>query len=174
MAGTFETPPKALVSFYGNADLVGKWYSEPDPFYCKQPMVTEEDPRRHSSGPPVSNSSEREDRAPFYLSCRQQGIWPIGVGGVDPKDDPDFFVPYCPDQNVSPTYPPTLLLHGTNDTGVHYDLSVRMAAALEAGDIEHELITIAKVGNGFDGNAGDPDQIDAAWERVYVFLDEHV
>tara|TARA_A100001037_G_C14924621_1_gene533260 strand:- start:480 stop:767 length:288 start_codon:yes stop_codon:yes gene_type:complete len=95
---------------------------------------------------------------------------------VDPKDDPDFFVPYSPDQNVSPTYPPTLLLHGTNDTDVPYDLPLRMAAALEAGGIEHELITITKGGHGFDGDAGDadPDQIDAARERVYTFLDEHI
>jgi acetyl esterase/lipase len=40
MAGfVINPPPKAIVSFYGYGDIVGPWYSQPDPFYCKQGMV---------------------------------------------------------------------------------------------------------------------------------------
>src|SRR5437764_11904132 len=31
-----EPRPQALVSFYGYGDIVGPWYSRPDPFYCQQ------------------------------------------------------------------------------------------------------------------------------------------
>ena len=30
------------------------------------------------------------------------------------KEDPDFFVPYCP-EHVSESYPQTMLLHGTSN-----------------------------------------------------------
>jgi acetyl esterase/lipase len=176
MTGTFPRPPKALVSFYGYGDLVGSWYSKPDPFYCRQPMVTEKDARKNFSGPPVTRPNERPGGGQFYLYCRQQGIWPNEVGGRDPETDPGFFAPYCPEQNVSDTYPPTMLLHGTDDTDVPYDLSVRMAAALKAGKIEHQLVTIQDGGHGFERGNGqaDPDAITTACDGVIDFLDAHV
>ena len=40
MAGfRFQPRPKALVSFYGYGDIVGDWYSRPDPFYLREPLV---------------------------------------------------------------------------------------------------------------------------------------
>ena len=72
-------------------------------------------------------------------------------------------MPYCPDQNVSPEYPPTLLLHGDQDTDVPYELSVRMAAALAAHKVPHELVTMHGQGHGF---AKGQDTFD----RVFAFL----
>ena len=176
MSGTFEPTPSALVSYYGYGDIVGPWYAEPDPFYCTKPMVAEEDARRNFSGPPVTRPDERPGGGEFYLYCRQQGIWPKEVGGRSPATDPDFFIPYCPEQNVKPGYPPTLLLHGTEDTDVPYLLSVQMAKALDDQDIENELITIEGGGHGFEGGFGkkNPTVVENARARVIQFLSEHV
>ena len=176
MTGTFAEPPKALVSYYGYGDIVGPWYSEPDPFYCSQPMVTEQEARQHHSGPPVTWPDERPGGGNFYLYCRQQGIWPNEVAGRDPRADPGFFVPYCPDQNVTAAYPPTVLLHGTADTDVPYHLSAGMAEALEEAGVEHHLSTIQEGGHGFDGYGGpaDKDEITNAIEGTLDFLDAHV
>jgi acetyl esterase/lipase len=174
MAGTFTNPPKALVSFYGYGDIVGPWYSEPDPGYCKFPMVSEEEARRNHSGPPISRSEDRPNHGAgnFYLYCRQQGIWPNEVGGRDPKEDPAFFVPYCPEQNVTASYPPTMLLHGTNDSDVPYVLSAQMAAALKKKGIEHQLVTIEDGEHGFDHRQ---DRLPPPWQdAVFAFLDRQL
>ena len=38
-----EPRPRALVSYYGYGDIVGPWYSQPDEFYRRQPLVSKED-----------------------------------------------------------------------------------------------------------------------------------
>jgi acetyl esterase/lipase len=37
-------PPKVLVSFWGYGDIIGNWYSRPDPFYSKVSAVSKEQP----------------------------------------------------------------------------------------------------------------------------------
>ena len=51
MSGTFTTPHKALVSLYGYCDIVGRWYTGPDPYYRTEPMVSEADASEHHGGP---------------------------------------------------------------------------------------------------------------------------
>lgn len=70
------------------------------------------------------------DRWSFYLYCRQHGIWPKEVAGHDPDRENHWFGPYCPVRNVSAAYPPTLLIHGTADTDVPYEESVKMDGKL--------------------------------------------
>lgn len=172
--GTFDNPPNAIVAFYGYGDLIGDWYAKPDEFYrTTQPLVSEEDAFAAVTGPPVTNSDERPGPTKFYLYCRQQGIWPQHVGGQDPVTNAEFFHPYCPERIVTDRFPPTLMLHGTKDTDVPYELSVRMAAALKERSRTHELITIDGGGHGFDGQRDDP-QVVAAWPRILAFLQEYV
>lgn len=173
MAGCCVTPrPRALVSFYGYGDLVGDWYSKPDPFYCQFLLVTDEEAGRFVQGPVISEPYAGRGKEKFYLYCRQQGRWLQEVGGRDPATDPDFFVPYCPVYNVMPDYPPTLLLHGDCDTDVPYAQSVLMADALAAHGVPHELITILQGEHGFDANQDDP-QVGAAFTRVLHFLNQY-
>lgn len=157
MAGACATPrPRAIVSFYGYGDIVGDWYSKPDPFYCQQPRISEEDARRN--------------RDHLYLYYRQNGLWSNEVGGHDPMTEPDFFVPYCPVHNVDSNYPPTLLLHGDQDTDVPYAQSVQMASALALRGVPHELATMEGYGHGFDGKMDDPE-VKSAFQRALAFLD---
>lgn len=151
-----EPRPRALVSFYGYGDIVGPWYAEPDPFYCRQPPVSEAESGRHRAGPVLSEPYDGRGKDRLYLYLRQRGLWPLEVGGVDPKVDLAFFASYCPVRNVTAAYPPTLLLHGGADTDVPCAQSVEMAAALAAHGVEHELVTIDGGPHGFDGAMDDP------------------
>jgi acetyl esterase/lipase len=152
MAGRHVRPrPRALVAFYGYGDVAGAWYSRPDPFYCAQPAVSEATARALVGQRPVSEGAPERSR--FYLYCRQRGLWPREVVGLDPDGDPRAFDPYCPVRAVEPDFPPTLLLHGTADTDVPYQQSVEMATELERVGVPHELVTIPDGGHGFDRDA---------------------
>jgi acetyl esterase/lipase len=154
MAGVCVKPrPKALVAFYGYGDIAGEWYSRPDPFYCRQPIVPEGEAYRVVGGPALSES-DSNDRFRFYLYCRQQGLWPREVAGYDPDTEPRAFDAFCPLRNVTQDYPSTMLLHGDQDTDVPYQQSVLMAQALERSHVEYQLITVIGGGHGFDGADG--------------------
>jgi acetyl esterase/lipase len=170
MAGFVLKPhPKAVVSFYGYGDIAGEWYSRPDPFYNRQPSVSKEEAYQ-AVGTRVISEDSGGNRARFYLYTRQKGLWPLEVVGRDPHKEPRTFDPFCPVRNVTRDYPPTLLLHGDNDTDVPFEQSVLMAKELERQGIQHELISMPGRGHGFDGAMWDP-AIAATFDRVLRFLD---
>ena len=105
----------------------------------------------------------------YYLYCRQQGLWPKEVLGRDPDKQPCDFDPFCPVRNVTAGYPPTLLLHGDEDTDVPYEQSVLMADTLACAGVEHQLLTVPGGGHGFDGRMDEP-VVSAAFETVLCFL----
>ena len=150
--------PKALVSLYGYGDIAGPWYSEPDPFYCRQPLVSEEEARSAVGDVEISETHRNgPDRFRFYLWCRQHGHWPREIMGLDPKTHAAVFTPYCPERNITRDYPPTLLLHGDADTDVPYERSVDMAKKLADAGVEHKFITIENGPHGFDGQIKQKD-----------------
>ncbi len=167
-----EPRPNALVSFYGYGDIAGPWYSRPDPFYSRLTPVPKEEAYAAVGSKVISEPLASQNRGRFYLYCRQQGLWPREVAGHDPDAEPEAFDPLCPDRNVSKDYPPTLLLHGDQDTDVPYQLSVTMGERLAAAGVEHELITIPGGGHGFDGS--DAPIVADAFERVLAFLNSHL
>ncbi len=174
MSGCCVVPlPKAIVSFYGYGDIVGDWYSKPDPVYCQQPMVSEAESGRLVKGPIISEPYEGRGKDKFYLYCRQNGLWPLEVGGHDPEEEPSFFVPYCALQNVTRDYPPTLLLHGDRDADVPYQQSVLMDEELSRHEVRHGFVTLPGRGHSFDNQMDDP-LVKDAFRRVLAFLDEHM
>jgi Prolyl oligopeptidase family len=118
-----EARPTVLVSLWGYGDLVGDWFNTPSPHpRHHQSKLSREDAFAQVSGPPPSDSRDRKgDGGAFYQSCRQQGSWPKEVSGWDPHSERDKFVPFMPVANVTPEYPPTLLIHGEKDTDVPYE-----------------------------------------------------
>jgi acetyl esterase/lipase len=173
MAGFCLTPrPKALVAFYGYGDIAGKWYAGPDPFYSRQPAVSKETAYQ-SVGGRVIAASAGGNRSAFYLYCRQQGLWPKEVTGHDPDREPKVFDPWCPIRNVTKEYPPTLLLHGDQDTDVPYEQSVLMARKLEESHVDHNLISMANRGHGFDREMQAP-AVAAAFDTVLAFLKKYL
>jgi acetyl esterase/lipase len=164
--------PAALVSFWGYGDIDGPWYSRPDPFYAKMPAVPKEEAYRAVGGPVISESVGKNNRSSFYLYCRQHGLWPKEVAGLDPDKEPKAFDSFCPVRNVTAAYPPTLLVHGTRDTDVPYEQSAQMAQELGRKGVAHELMTVKDAGHGLAGAR--PAVVAEAHERVLAFLKKHL
>ena len=136
----------AVVAYYGYGDVVGAWYTQPDVFYRQaEPLVTLEEARAAVGDSPLSDGPR--ERRPFYMYCRQNGVWPREVGGMDLA----ALEAYCPERHVDADYPPTFLAHGTADTDVPYHCSVDMAAALARANVPHQMFTVPEGSHGFDG-----------------------
>jgi acetyl esterase/lipase len=173
LSGHWLSPkPAALVSFYGYGDIVGDWYSRPDPFYCQQPMVSDEEAARAVGLEPVSESGplNNDRRGRYYLYTRQRGLWPKALTGHDPGQEPEFFDPYCPVRHVTADYPPVMLLHGDADTDVPVAQSIEMAAACQRTGTRHILKVLPGRGHGFDNAGLDDPLISAAFDDVLKFM----
>jgi acetyl esterase/lipase len=182
LAGLYVEPrPQALVTFYGYGDIVGPWYSEPSPFYCQQPLVSEAEARAVVGATEISqgpwrgsiDGGSQPDRSRFYLYCRQQGTWPQMATGLDLHQEMPAVLRFCPERHVGADHPPTLLLHGDEDTDVPYERSVVMARALATHGVLHQLLTVPAGGHGFDARMDDP-RVTAMFDQVLAFLARHV
>ncbi len=177
MAGGLEPRPRALVAFYGYGDIIGPWYSQPDPFYCGYPAVPEAEARANVGQEVLTGMSFDSELAGrrwrSYLYYRQRGLWPQEVGGHDPHKEADWFRPYCPLQTVTPDYPPTLLLHGDEDTDVPVEQSRLMAQALAAQGVAQELRILPGQPHGFDGKGMDNPLVAEVFEQALAFLSQH-
>jgi acetyl esterase/lipase len=169
-----EPPPTVLMSLWGYGDLIGDWYSKPSPSARhNQRKVTREEAYQQVSGPAIADSRDRNgDGGLFYQYCRQTGSWPEAVSGWDPINQAEQFHPYMPVKNVTADYPPTALIHGTDDTDVPYEKSLEMAEQLKRHNVEHQLISVPNGEHGLSG--ADPETIEAAYVDAFRFVDEHL
>ena len=164
--------PRALVSFWGYGDVAGAWLSRPDPHYRRLPLVSREEARAAVGKTGVVVRRRDRNASPFILYCRQNGLWPREVTGHDPDSDAKAFDAFCPIRNVTPRYPPTLLVHGTKDTDVPYQQSVSMDRELARHGVEHGLVTIPDGGHGLVGAR--PALAADVQGRVLAFLRKHL
>jgi acetyl esterase/lipase len=174
-SGFRVTPrPRVLVSFFGYGDLVGAWYSQPSPHpRHHQSKLGSDAAWRQVSGPPISDSRNRAgDGGAFYQYCRQQGTWPQAVSDWDPHTEAERFFPFMAVKNVTRDFPPTVLIHGTEDTDVPYEQSVMMAKEFESHGVEYELLSIKGAEHGLGG--GDPQEVAAAYRGAFEFLKRHL
>lgn len=169
-----EPRPDVLVAFWGYGDVIGPWLSEPSPHPRHHGSeITREEMTAIENSPPVANAKKREgDGGAYYRYCREQGIWPEKVGGFDPKSEPKKFHPFMAVKNVTPGYPPTLMIHGTVDTDVPHEQSELMAKAFRKHGVPHELISVENGEHGLQG--ADPAEIEAAWKSVLPFVAKYV
>jgi len=171
-----DPPPVAIASVYGYGDIAGPWYSRPDPFYCRQPPVTEAEAVAAIESRELSGAPFTEARGKLYLYYRQHGLWPREITGRDPHTDPAAFDPWCPDRNVTAAFPPTFLTHGTADTDVPHHLSATMADRLAAAGVTCEFVTIDGGPHGFDvqDQWRDKPEVVAAFDREVAFLERYL
>jgi acetyl esterase/lipase len=163
--------PTALVSLWGYGDIVGPWYTRPDPFYRSQRLVSKAVALGSVGTDPISEPPPGNQRYRFYLYCRQNGLWPKEVTGMDPDAEPKAFDRFCPLRNISARYPPTLLVHGTKDTDVPHEQSVLMDRELERQHVAHEFLSIPGAGHELSGaSKADKDDVH---KRVLTFLRSH-
>ena len=168
-----QPPPTVLVSYWGYGDLIGPWYSEPSPHARHQgKSQAPAEMAVIEAGPPVANSRDRKgDGGTYYRTCRKLGIWPEKVSGF-PESEAKKFAPFMPAVNVSPTYPPTLMIHGTKDTDVPHEQSLIMAREFKKHGIPHRLISVQGGEHGLGG--GKPEDIRAAHAAVLPFIKKYM
>jgi acetyl esterase/lipase len=169
--------PQALVSFYGYGDITGDWYALPDSFYNQGPPVSMDQAYKVVGDSAVSSTTTKftpNGRFQFYLYCRQQGLWPIKISGHGPHVEREWYAAYEPLRNVTPAYPPTILLHGEKDTDVPFEQSVQMAEALRKKRVDHQFITNPEWGHGFDGAGKKDPAVKEAYEKVLKFLEKYL
>lgn len=177
MAGACVRPrPRALVAYWGYGDVDGAWYTQPSAFYRKQPLVSKEEAAKLVGGEvrtgTEGGTAAQKARGRFYLYLRQNGLWTREVTGFDPARERDRLDPYCPVRNVTADYPPTLLVHGTEDTDVPYEKSAAMAEELARHKVEHELVSVPGAGHGLAG--GNSKQVEPARRKALAFLRAHL
>ena len=172
MCGFCVSPrPRALLSLWGYGDITSAWYSRPSPFYLRQPLVSREEALQSVGTACISEPPENNSRFKFYLYCRQKGIWPKEVAGHDPGAQPKWFDRYCPVRNVSAQYPPTMLIHGTADTDVPFEESVKMDEKLSQFRVEHKFLRVPEGGHGLSGI--DPATQARLFDQAVEFLKVH-
>lgn len=169
-----DPPPQVLISFWGYGDLVGPWYSRPSPHpRHRQSKLSRQQAWSQVSGPPLSDSRQRRGNGgAFYQYCRQTGAWPKAVSGWDPDSESEKFVPFMPVKNVDADYPPTVLIHGTDDTDVPHEQSLMMADQFARHGVEHLMLSIEGGEHGLQG--GDAQQIDRAHRQAFDFLKQRL
>lgn len=166
--------PVAVVALYGYGSLTGDWYSQPSPHARhNEAKISRAEALQQSDGAIVSDHTKRRGSGSvIYLYYRQQGTWPEEVSGFDRGSVAERIVPYEPLKNVTSEYPPTLLVHGTDDTDVPYAESKMFSDELQQKGVPHQLITIEQGEHGLGG--GDPKKIDAAFQTMGSFVVEHL
>lgn len=113
------------------------------------------------------------ERFNYYLYCRQHGVWLKEVTGINNEHDYTKLIQYNPINNITVDFPPTLLLHGDQDTDVPYEQSVLMHKKLKEKGVATKLITIKGADHVFDQNFSDL-QVQSAFENVIDFLRTHL
>jgi acetyl esterase/lipase len=147
-----EPKPRAIGSFWGFGDITAPWEAEPSAHYrSTYPVATRERALASVGEVAVSDPPSDSERDWFYLYCRQQGRWLVEVTGHEPRDNPDWFTPYLPIRNITGEYPPTLLVHGTDDNDVPHEESRRLDERLRQCGVPHEFLSLEGVGHGFAG-----------------------
>jgi acetyl esterase/lipase len=176
MAGFRVKPrPRALVAYWGYGDIDSDWYARPSEHYRKvAPLVPREEAYKGVGGKVVTGveGEAQKGRGRFYLYLRQNGLWIQEVAGLDPTKDARKLDAYCPVRHLSADYPPTLLIHGTEDTDVPYEQSAAMDRELTRAKVPHELITVKGAGHGLAG--GDRKLIEEANEKAAAFIRAHL
>ena len=167
-----EPRPRALVAYYGYGDVDGDWYTKPSEHYRKSPLVPREEANAQVGGAVLTSSAGGKNRGRYYLYLRQNGLWTREVTGFDPQIERTKLDPYCPVRNVTPQYPPTMLVHGTTDTDVPYELSVAMDRELTRHKVAHELVTVPGAGHGLSG--GDRKLVAEAQAKAVDFIRQHL
>src|SRR5439155_2436383 len=123
-----EPAPRALVAYWGYGDVDGPWYTKPSAFYReKTPLVDRNSALKAVGGQVLTETSGKsgQARGNYYRYLRQNGLWAKEVTGFDPAERSKLD-PYCPVRNITDKYPPILMIHGTKDTDVPYELSANM------------------------------------------------
>lgn len=162
--------PKALVALFGYGELNADWYTKPNPYpaYTSK-KITPEEARQQSDGTVISDASLRKGSGGMiYQYYRQNGLWPQDVSGFNLDSIATEIAPYEPVKNVTREFPPTFLMHGTMDTDVPFEESVKMADQFKKHGVPYILIPIDKGEHAYVG--GDRTEIGDGYHTMDEFM----
>lgn len=145
-----EPRPRAIASLWGFGDITAPSEAEPSEHYRQAPIVPLAEANDAISRSPIPTASG-EDRSLFYLYCRQQGVWLQEVTGHSLPDGLNWLRQYCPVYHIGPDFPPTILVHGRDDTDVPVSESDVLVALLQSRGVTHRYHSLPGVGHGFAG-----------------------
>ena len=173
MTGIIEPRPQGLVAYYGYGDVDVPWYTTPSKHDRKRPLVSKEDAYKGMTSEVVTQPvAGKFNRGRLYLYLRQNGLWTKEVTGFDPATEKSKLDPYCPVRNITPKYPPIVMIHGTADTDVPCQESLDMAEQLKKNNVRHEMFVIPGAGHGLGG--GDRRLVAKAMARAREFIKENL
>lgn len=168
--------PAVIVSQWGYGDLIGPWQLEPSthPRHNMGRPMEEEDFQAITKMPPVSNAGDRigGNVWAFYNVCRQKGLWPLMAADWDPHQEPEKFYPYMPLKNVTPEFPPTLLIHGQDDTDVPHEQSELMEQEFIKHNVPYEFFSVEGAEHGLQ--PGPWDKIRESQALLVEFIDKYM
>jgi len=166
--------PKALVSLFGYGELNAEWYTKPSPYsYYNTPQISENEAMQQTDGTVISDGNRRKgDGSKIVRYYRQNGLTPQAVSGFNPESLASEIAPYEPVKNVTRDYPPTLLIHGTVDTGVPFEESEKMAEQFREHGVPYILLPIEKGAHGLEG--GNEAQIEDAYKTMREFITKYL
>jgi dipeptidyl aminopeptidase/acylaminoacyl peptidase len=94
------------------------------------------------------------------------------VTGHSLPQDAAWFSKYSPLRNVDAAFPPTVLVHGRDDSDVPATESDELAARLQDARVVHEYYPLPGIGHGFAGAS--PELVETVETSVVNFLFAHV
>jgi len=167
--------PRALVALYGYGELNADWLNKPNPYPSHNvKKITREEAMKQTDGTVISDSEQRKggDGLDLYLYYRQNGLWPREVSGFSPDSLAEEIAAYEPAKHVTRDFPPTLLIHGTQDTDVPFEESAKMAAQFRQHGVPYILVSIDKGEHMFVG--GNETQIEDAYKTMEEFMTKYL
>lgn len=161
--GARGEPVDGVLAFAGYGDLAAAWYYEPSQFFIDYKNV-----------PQVESKIERgeaietlEERIDLYVYLRQTGTWPVFVLGKESLAETART--YSPEQFLSASYPPTVLVHGSADCDVPASASQSMAAGLKRVGATFVHLELAGFDHDLFVQLDKPSVLDA-WQEAISFL----
>ncbi|KAL1918318.1 uncharacterized protein VTP21DRAFT_2978 [Calcarisporiella thermophila] len=176
----FSPKPKAIIDYSGSGNLASPFFREPQMTFSEP--ISDSVGRELYSKRPLSGCSFTAEnllthpRFRLYEYLRQKGIWVESILGFDPKDDSkrEDLASWTALENISSIYPPTYILHGSDDSTVPSSEAKELSEAFKNAGVSYELLLAEGKDHLFYLTLmpGDPEY-EALVEPSYRFLDRH-
>ena len=165
-----QPAPLALVSYWGYGSL--EWYLEPSSYYLENAPLRDPEEIRERMGSTVLPHTTGDTVRPrwnYYVHLRQAGRWAQEVAKVATAEDLER---YSPALQARRDFPPTLLVHGTDDQDVPFEQAQNMATTLSGLGVQNRLIAVPGAGHGLD--EGDEKDVERARFAAREFIRKHL
>jgi len=169
-----QPQPACIVNFYGIASIDSDQYTKPNENVPPEMKISEEvylkliEPRPIAGVPFFTADWKPTPRFAVCGYLLQKGLFVKEVFGLDVQQPEELEKLYLwkPARHVTPSYPPTILLHGTKDTVVPFSESVEMVEALKKHGVEHQFVVVEGQGHAYYFLKSDPNY--ALHNALYV------